>query len=136
MKKNIKISTLFLDIGGVLLSNGWGRNMRRKAADTFKLDFDELDERHHMVFYPYEEGKLSIDEYLKLVIFHKKRSFDLNTFKEFLFEQTQPKPEMIKMFKSISKYKHHGYNKTYNKPKSQHQPVKETNKEINDRTPV
>ena len=103
MSKNIIISTLFLDIGGVLLTNGWDTNMRRKAAETFQLDFEELDERHHMVLNPYEEGRLTLDEYLELVVFHKKRSFNPNDFKEFLFSQTQPLPEMIGMFKSLAK---------------------------------
>ena len=102
MAKLKHISTLFLDIGGILLTNGWDRNMRKKAAEHFNLNYDEFDERHHMVFYPYEEGKLSIDEYLNLVIFHKKRDFDFNDFKKFLFAQTQPLPDMIKLFKSIS----------------------------------
>lgn len=97
-----EISALFLDIGGVLLTNGWDRNMRRKAAEHFHLDYDELDERHHMVFDAYEEGKLSIDDYLNLVVFHKKRSFEFNAFKEFLFAQTQPLPEMIEMLKAFS----------------------------------
>jgi putative hydrolase of the HAD superfamily len=100
--KQRKISALFLDIGGVLLTNGWDRNMRRKAAEHFNLDYDELDERHNMTFDTYEEGKLSLDEYLNLVIFHKKRSFTSSNFKKFLFSQTEPLPEMIKMFKSIS----------------------------------
>jgi putative hydrolase of the HAD superfamily len=102
MKKNKQISTLFLDIGGVLLTNGWDMNMRKRAAEKFHLDFEELEERHQMVFDPYEQGRLSIDEYLKLVVFHKKRVFDFNDFKNFLFAQTRPLPDMIKMFKSIS----------------------------------
>lgn len=102
MKKKKQITTLFLDIGGVLLTNGWDRNMRYKAAEHFHLDFDEFDERHHKVFNPYEEGKLSIDEYLNLVVFYKKRSFDYNSFKEFIFAQTKPQPDMIAMFKLIS----------------------------------
>ena len=101
MAKTKKITALFLDIGGVLLTNGWDRTMRRKAAEHFDLDYDDLDERHHMVFDAYEEGKLSIDEYLNLVVFHCKRSFKFNNFKEFLFKQTQPLPDMIDIFKSI-----------------------------------
>ena len=103
MKKNIQISTLFLDIGGVLLTNGWDRNMRKKAVEHFKLDYDDFDERHHMTFDTYEEGKLSMDEYLSLVVFHKERSFKLNDFKKYLFEQTQPLTDMIEMFKAIAK---------------------------------
>ena len=103
MAKDKRISALFLDIGGVLLTNGWDRNMRKKAADHFHLDYDELNERHHMTFDTYEEGKLSLEEYLNLVVFHEKRSFTPDNFKEFLFSQTQPLPEMIKMFKKIAK---------------------------------
>lgn len=102
MTNQTKITALFLDIGGVLLTNGWDRNMRKKAAEYFKLDYDELDERHHMTFDTYEEGKLSMDEYLNLVVFYRERSFQLSDFKKFLFEQTQPLPDMIEMFKSIA----------------------------------
>ena len=101
MANHKQISTLFLDIGGVLLTNGWDRNMRKKAAEHFHLDFDELDERHNMTFDAYEEGKMTIDEYLKLVVFHRKQPFEYNDFKEFIFSQTQPLPEMIKMFKAV-----------------------------------
>ena len=103
MANQTNIDTLFLDIGGILLTNGWDRNMRKKAADVFHLDYDELNERHHMTFDTYEEGKLSMDEYLNLVVFYKERSFEPNDFKKFLFEQTKPLPDMIKMFKSIAK---------------------------------
>lgn len=104
MAKETKISALFLDIGGVLLTNGWDNNMRRKAAEHFHLEYDELDDRHHMTFDAYEEGKLSMDEYLNLVVFHKKRSFVYEDFKEFIFAQTKPLPDMINMFKSIAKH--------------------------------
>jgi putative hydrolase of the HAD superfamily len=88
----------------VFCSQTAGTEIRaEKTAENFNLDFNELDERHHMVLNPYEEGRLSIDEYLGLVVFHKNRRFDLNDFKKFLFSQTQPLPEMIKTFKSISK---------------------------------
>ncbi len=103
MAKHKQISTLFLDIGGVLLTNGWDRNMRKNAVERFHLDDEELEERHQMTFDAYEEGKMSIDEYLNLVVFHKKRSFEPGEFKEFLFSQTRPLPDMLRMFKSIAK---------------------------------
>jgi len=49
MNESTPITTLFLDIGGVMLTNGWGHESRRKAADVFNLDFDEMDERHHVI---------------------------------------------------------------------------------------
>jgi len=89
------ITTLFLDIGGVLLTNGWDHHARQRAATTFALDEDELNERHHLTFDTYEEGKLSLDEYLARVIFYKPRLFTTDDFKAFMFAQSQPYPAML-----------------------------------------
>jgi putative hydrolase of the HAD superfamily len=104
MPKHTHISTLFLDIGGVLLTNGWDRRMRRKAAEQFGLNYDEMNDRHHMTFSAYEEGKLTMDEYLDLAVFYEQRPFDKEAFKEFIFSGSQPLPEMIELFKTISKH--------------------------------
>ena len=63
------ITTLFLDIGGVLLTNGWDRKARQQAAEAYHLDQDDVEERHHLTYDTYEEGKLSLDDYLQRVIF-------------------------------------------------------------------
>jgi putative hydrolase of the HAD superfamily len=91
------ITTLFLDIGGVLLTNGWDWNMRRLASETFTLDFEELNERHHLTFDTYEEGKLSLDEYLDRVVFYEERPFTRDSFRAFVFAQSRPFPEMIEL---------------------------------------
>ena len=62
------ITTLFTDIGNVLLTNGWDRQMRRRAAEKFGLDYEEMNERHHLTFDTYEEGKLSLEEYLDRLV--------------------------------------------------------------------
>jgi putative hydrolase of the HAD superfamily len=90
-------TTLFLDIGGVLLTNGWDHNMRQKAAKTFDLDYEEMNERHHLTFDTYEEGKLSLYEYLKRVIFYEERPFSLEEFKAFMFEQSQRYQPMMNL---------------------------------------
>lgn len=95
------IHTIFTDIGGILLTNGWDRVARHKAADTFHLDYEEMDERHHLTFDTYEEGKLSLDEYLDRVIFYEKRSFKREAFKAFMFDQSAPFPEMIDLIKGL-----------------------------------
>lgn len=92
-----EITTLFLDIGGVLLSNGWDRNARRRATETFQLDHDELDERHHLTFDTFEEGKLSLEEYLTRVVFYDDRPFTREEFRTFMFDQTSPFTEMIEL---------------------------------------
>ncbi len=91
------ITTFFLDIGGVLLTNGWDHNIRTRAADKFSLDYDEMNERHHLTFDTYEEGKLSLDEYLNRVVFYQDRSFSREEFKAFMYAQSQPFPEMIEL---------------------------------------
>ena len=75
MKSKSSITTLFTDIGGVLLTNGWDRRCRKRAVDLFRLDADETEERHHLTFDTYESGKLTLDEYLGRVVFYEKRSF-------------------------------------------------------------
>lgn len=103
MANHKNISVLFLDIGGVLLTNSWDKSMRKKAAEYFQIEYDDLEDRHNMTFDTYEEGKLSLDEYLNMVVFYKQRQFQLNEFRKYIFEQTKPLPEMIGMFKSILK---------------------------------
>ncbi|MFI5331710.1 MAG: HAD family hydrolase [Desulfobaccales bacterium] len=88
------ITTMFLDIGGVLLTNGWGHQSRREAAEHFNLDYDEMSDRHHLTFDTYEEGKLSLDEYLTRLVFYEDRPFTREDFKTFMFAQSQQKPEM------------------------------------------
>jgi len=90
-----RITTLFVDIGNVLLTNGWDRRMRVKAAGVFGLDHDEMDERHHLTFGAYEMGRLSLEEDLNLVVFYEKRSFSKDDFKKFMLEQSEPMPEML-----------------------------------------
>lgn len=103
MSRPFGITTLFLDIGGVLLTNGWDRKARVRAADKFGLDYEETDERHHLTFDTYEEGKLSLDEYLNRVVFYEQRSFSREEFKQFMYAQTQPFPEMIELMKGLKK---------------------------------
>lgn len=95
------VTTLFLDIGGVLLTNGWGRKVRQQAAEQFGLDFTDMDERHHLSFNSYEDGKLTLDQYLDQVIFHLPRSFSRDDFKAFMYAQSQPLPDMLQFFRAL-----------------------------------
>jgi putative hydrolase of the HAD superfamily len=95
------ITTLFLDIGGVLLTNGWDHIARKRAAERFHLDEDEMGERHHLTFDTYEEGKLSLDEYLDRTVFYEPRPFTKQSFKDFMFAQSRPYPEMIELVHNL-----------------------------------
>ncbi len=93
----VRITSLFLDIGGVLLSNGWDHIFRRRAAAHFKLDWAEMEERHRLAFETHEEGKLTFEEYLSRVIFYEKRPFTRAQFRRFMCAQSKPCPEMIEL---------------------------------------
>lgn len=95
------ITTLFLDIGGVLLTNGWDRSMRQRAAETFGLDLAEIDERHHLTFDTYEEGKSSLDDYLRFVVFNTERPFSREDFTAFMFAQSRAYPEMLELIRNL-----------------------------------
>ena len=84
-----------------MLTNGWDHNARQRAAETFELDYAEMDERHHLTFDTYEEGKLSLDEYLDRVVFFEERPFSRDDFRSFMFAQSQPYPEMIELVRSL-----------------------------------
>ncbi len=95
------ITTLFLDIGGVLLSNGWGHDFRQKAVEKFHLDITEMEKRHKLLFVVYEEGRITLNEYLDRVVFYTKRDFTGIEFRDFMFSLTTPDLEMIGFIKKI-----------------------------------
>lgn len=100
------VTALFLDVGGVMLTNGWDRKAREAAAKKFGLDLDDLNDRHRMTFDTYETGKLSLEEYLKSSVFYKDRSFTLDDFRNFMFEQSVAYQEMIDLIRGLkAKYK-------------------------------
>ncbi len=100
-REKADITTLFLDVGGVLLTNGWDRKMRARAAELFNLDYDEMNERHHLTFDTYEQGKLSLETYLNRVVFYEERHFTRGEFKEFMYAQSREFPEMIDLICSL-----------------------------------
>lgn len=95
--KTTAITCLFVDIGGVLLTNGWDHHIRKLAATDFKLDWGEMEDRHHLNFNLYEEDKLTLEDYLDRVVFHQERPFTPAQFRDFMFAQSQPFPEMIEL---------------------------------------
>lgn len=94
---------LFLDIGGVLLSNAWGHESREKAANIFDLDFEETEHLHNFIFNVYEIGKITLDQYINIVVFNKERSFSRESFKEFMFAQSVELPSMLEWLKEFRK---------------------------------
>lgn len=86
---------LFLDVGGVLLTNGWGHESRQLAAEKFGIDYAEMDALHNLIFNIYEIGKITLDEYLNTVVFNHPRNFTCEDFKSFVFSQSKELPDML-----------------------------------------
>ncbi len=97
MKKANAITCVFVDIGGVLLTDGWDHHARKRAAENFNLEWAEIEDRHQFNFYIYEEGKLTMEEYLNRVVFYRERPFTRAQFRRFMFSQSKPYPEMIEL---------------------------------------
>jgi len=87
------ISTLFWDIGGVILTNGWDRDSRREAADTFHFDWEEFQDRHELSSPAFDTAQISLNEYLDRTLFHRPRSFTREKFTAFMFAQSKEFPK-------------------------------------------
>ena len=98
-----QITAIFWDVGGVLLSNAWDREQRRRALERFKLDEAEFDDRHEMVISSFERGKISLDEYLERTIFYRKRAFTPEEFREYMFSLSQPFPDVLEPARKLAK---------------------------------
>ena len=101
MKEKTGIKFLFVDIGGVLLTDGWGHVFRKLADKAFKLNSKETENRHNQILDTYELGKFTIEEYLNWVVFYEERSFTPAQFREFMFAQSKPYPKMIELVRSL-----------------------------------
>ena len=88
-----EITTLFWDIGGVILTNGWDTTARRRAAEVFRLDWDEFQERHELSFPAFDSGLISLDEYLNRTLFYRARAFTREEFIAFMYAQSKEYPE-------------------------------------------
>jgi putative hydrolase of the HAD superfamily len=68
-----EITTLFWDIGGVILTNGWDHASRKEAANAFHLDGDEFQDRHDFSFPAFDSGLITLNEYLDRTVFYRPR---------------------------------------------------------------
>jgi putative hydrolase of the HAD superfamily len=98
-----KISAIFWDVGGVLLSDAWDRTQRRRALAHFALDELEFEDRHEMLVSSFERGKISLQDYLQRTVFYRPRSFTPEDFKSFMFSLSQPFPQTLELARSLAK---------------------------------
>jgi putative hydrolase of the HAD superfamily len=98
-----KVTTLFWDNGGVILTNGWDRGSRQKAVAKFHLDWTDFEDRHELMLNAFECGQASLDEYLRRVVFYQERPFAPEEFKQFMFEQSQASPEALAFLGNLAR---------------------------------
>lgn len=101
------INTVFWDIGGVVLTNGWDRGSRKAAAETFHLDWEEFSDRHDLSFPAFDCGQITLEEYLNRTLFYRPRSFTREEFTAFMFAQSRALPgsrEILDAVTAAGKY--------------------------------
>jgi len=103
----IPFKVIFFDIGGVLLTNGWGHESRQKAAVEFGFDFPEMEALHNFMFNVYEIGRINLDQYLDIVVFNKPRVFTREDFKTFMFSRSEELPQMLEWLIGFKKNNSH-----------------------------
>ena len=95
--------TLFFDLGGVLLTNGWDTGARRRAAETFGLDFPEFQTRHEMLKTAFETGRLSLSHYVRKAVFHRDRDFRAEDFYQFMYAQSAVLGDTLDFVRALAK---------------------------------
>ena len=97
-----RFATIFFDVGGVCLTNGWDTSARRSAALHFSLDLEEFEKRHQALVDALERDEQSLDGYLDHVVFHRQRSFSRESFTRFMQAQSQPHGSVLSVVRSLA----------------------------------
>jgi len=95
------ITTLFFDIGGVCLSNGWDHEQRQALAKKLGFDYEAFDSRHRQVIDSLERGQLTLDEYLQWTLFYEPRPFTPTDVVHEIQELTTPFTETLEIVKAL-----------------------------------
>ncbi|MBS1928388.1 MAG: HAD-IA family hydrolase [Bacteroidetes bacterium] len=97
------IRTLLLDIGMVILTNGWDRYSRKRAAQIFGINEEEFSDRHKFFFDSFEAGRMTLHEYLQFVVFYVEREFTETEFITFMLSQSKPIRGSMEYFMALKK---------------------------------
>jgi putative hydrolase of the HAD superfamily len=98
-----KITAVFFDVGGVLLTNGWDQEERERAVKAFGLDGAEVEARHRLWSAEVDAGRLSLDEYVERSIFYRPRAFSRDEMRDFIYRQSQPLPDSLALAARLAK---------------------------------
>jgi putative hydrolase of the HAD superfamily len=75
------IRTVFWDIGGVLLTNGWDQQQRARVLSRLGVDLDLYEEAHQHANYYWERGLMTAEAFFDETVFSANPKLEL-TFPE------------------------------------------------------
>jgi len=101
------ITTLFWDIGGVIMTNGWDHHSRHEAVVKFALDEIDFRDRHDLSFPAFDAGNISMNEYLDRTLFYRPRTFSREDFVAFMYAQSKEYPGSRAVLDSATKSGHY-----------------------------
>jgi putative hydrolase of the HAD superfamily len=64
-----EIRTIFWDIGGVILSNGWDTGQRARVLGSLGVDIPAYEKRHPSENFVWERGRISAEEFFNRTVF-------------------------------------------------------------------
>ena len=97
-----KISAVFSDVGGVLLTNGWDHTQRARMIEQFGLDGADFEGRHQMLSAALDAGHLTLDDYLERTIFYCPRAFTKAEVRDCMYMQSQAFPDSLALMARIA----------------------------------
>src|ERR1700693_980453 len=104
------------DIGGVILTNGWGRASRLEAAKVFNLDWEEFVDRHDLCFPALDAGLITLDAYLDRTLFYRPRAFTREEFTAFMLAESKEFPETRAILDEVTDSKKYFIGSINNEP--------------------
>lgn len=116
-----EITTLFWDIGGVILTNGWDHNSRMEAVQMFGLDWEEFRERHDLSFPAFDAGQITLNQYLDRTLFYRARSFTREEFTAFMFAQSKEYPDSRAVLSDVARTRKYYVASINNEPRELNQ---------------
>jgi putative hydrolase of the HAD superfamily len=102
-RQTLSITSIFWDLGGVLLTNAWDHTERDQALAQFNIDPAEFNPRHQELVEGFEDGKVSLDDYLEHTIFYQPRTFSREELKQHIFSLSKSFPDRIQLVRDIVK---------------------------------
>ncbi len=96
------IRTIFFDVGGVILTNGWDRHQRQRTAEAFGLDYEEFQDRHDFVAHDFETGQISLEEYLTRTVFYRARDFSRAAYTAAIYSHSEELPGSLALLDELA----------------------------------